>query len=95
MVEAVGAEVREGTRTEISCIISNVLSEGVSVSWMDGNTALTENVETSSVNGRQQISKLTVENPTVDKVYTCVIRSNTYNRDQAYPVEVNLDVYGW
>ncbi|KAL5255600.1 hypothetical protein ACHWQZ_G010988 [Mnemiopsis leidyi] len=92
-IEAIRAEVREGTRTNISCIISNVLSEGVSVSWMDGNTALTENVETSSVNGRQQISKLTVENPTVDKVYTCVIRSNTYNRDQAYPIEVNLDVY--
>ncbi|KAL5255598.1 hypothetical protein ACHWQZ_G010986 [Mnemiopsis leidyi] len=93
-VEAVGAEVREGTRTEISCIISDVLSEGVSVSWMDVNTTLTENVETSPVNGKQQISKLTVENPTVDKVYTCFIRSNTYNRDQAYPVEVNLDVYG-
>ena len=88
--------MRKGTKTDIRCIISNVLSKGVSVSWMNGNTSLTKNVETSLVNAKQQVSKLTVENPSEDSVYTCMIRSNTYNIDQAfYFVEVNLDVYGW
>ena len=66
------------------------------MNWMNGNTFLKDNVETSLVNAKQQISTLTVENPSVDSVYTCVIRSNTYNADQtSYPVGVNLDVYGW
>ena len=66
------------------------------MNWMNGNTFLNDNVETSLVNAKQQVSTLTVENPSVDSVYTCVIRSNTHKADQAsYPVEVNLDVYGW
>ena len=88
--------MREGSNTDIRCIISNVLSKGVSVKWLIGNTTLTDNVETSLVTEKQQVSTLTVENPSVDSVYTCVIRSNTYNRDQAsYPIEVYLGVYGW
>ena len=88
--------MRKGTKTDIRCIVSNVLSKGVSVSWMNGKIVNTDNVETSLVNAKQQVSKLTVENPSEDSVYTCMIRSNTYNIDQAfYFVEVNLDVYGW
>ena len=94
-MQTVGDEVRKGTRTKITCIISNVLPKGVSVSWMNGNTSLTENVETSHVTENQQVSTLTVENPLVDSVYTCVIRSNTYNIDQTYPEKVHLDIYGW
>ena len=88
--------MRKGSNTDIRCIISNVLPKGVSVNWMNGNTSLTENVETSLVTEKQQVSTLTVENPLVDSVYTCVIRSNTYNVDKAfYPIEVYLGVYGW
>ena len=95
VIETVGAEERKGTKTDLKCIISNVLPKGVSVNWINGNTSLTENVETSLVTEKQQVSTLTVENPLVDSVYTCVIRSNTYNADQTYPEKVNLDIYGW
>ena len=63
--------------------------------WLIGNTTLTENVKTGPAIAKNQVSTLTVENPSVDNVYTCVIRSNTYNADQTYPDKVNLDVYGW
>ena len=94
-IQTVGDEVRKGTKTKITCIVSNVLPKGVSVNWINGNTSLTKNVETSLVTEKQQVSTLTVENPLLDSVYTCVIRSNTYNKDQTYSKRVNLDVYGW
>ena len=93
-VEATGAEVRAGTRTTITCTISNVLPKGVSVTWKDGESTLDRIIDTSSVAGKQQISTLTVESPGSDKVYTCVIRSNSYTESQAYTELIRLEVYG-
>ena len=93
-VEATGAEVRAGTRTTITCTISNVLLNGVSVTWKDGDSTLDRIIDTSSVAEKEQISTLIVENPGSDKVYTCVIRSNSYTESQAYTELIELEVYG-
>ena len=93
-VEATGAEVRAGTRTTITCTISNVLLNGVSVIWKDGDSTLDRIISTSSVAGKEQISTLTVESPGSDKGYTCVIRSNSYTESKAYTELIELAVYG-
>jgi hypothetical protein len=87
-----GAEVRAGTRATLTCSTSNVLSKGVSVVWKDGDSTLSG--DTGQVIDKQQVSKLTVNNPESDKVYTCLVSSNSYENSKAYPFRVKLGVYG-
>ena len=87
-----GAEVRAGTRVTLTCTTSNVLSKGVSVVWKDGDSTLSG--DTGPVIDKQQVSKLTVENPESDKVYTCLVNSNSYENSEIYPIRVKLEVYG-
>ena len=92
-VEVAEAEVRAGTPTNISCLISHVHSKGVTVLWREGNIPVTQEVETSSVKDGQQISTLKIENPKSDMIYTCLLTSIRYPASTAYLKKVNLGVY--
>ena len=92
-VEVAEATVRAGTPTNISCLISHVQSEGVTVLWREGNITVTQEVETSSVKDGQQISTLKIENPKSDMIYTCLLTSIRYPASTAYLKKVNLRVY--
>jgi hypothetical protein len=94
-VAAGNTEVKIGTKATITCIISNIASEdGIKVVWKEGEKTINENVETSAVKGKQQVSTLRVDNPQTDQVYTCVISSNDYVESKEFPREAHLKVFG-
>ena len=84
-----------GTPATITCTITNIASpNGVRVTWKDGEQTITDNVDTSSVSGKQQVSKLTVQSPQTDKSYTCVVSSTEYPESEPFAKNVNLKVLG-
>ena len=88
-------EVKIGSPATITCTITNIASpNGVTVVWKDGDQTVTENVDTSSVSGKQQVSKLTVQSPQTDKLYTCVVSSTEYPESEPFAKNVNLKVLG-
>ena len=64
------------------------------VVWKEGESALSENVDTSAVNNKLQVSKVTVVNPRADRVFTCFVSSTDYTESKSFSKEVHLKVYG-
>ena len=88
-------EVKIGTPATITCTITNIASpNGVRVTWKDGEQTVTDNVDTSSVSSKQQVSTLTVQSPQTDKVYTSIISSSEYSESEPFSQQVNLNVFG-
>ena len=88
-------EVKIGTPATITCTITNIASpNGMRVTWKDGEQTVTDNVDTSSVSSKQQVSTLTEQSPQTDKVYTCIISSSEYSESEPFSQQFNLNVFG-
>ncbi|KAL5247349.1 hypothetical protein ACHWQZ_G019273 [Mnemiopsis leidyi] len=89
-------EVKKGTETTLTCSLTELTVEVV-ISWWDGETQLTETSEGYSIlpvafnaETSTQGSRLTVTNPTTDKVYTCKVH---HNSEEVAVKAINLNVY--
>ena len=88
-------EVKIGTPATITCTITNIASaNGVTVVWKDVQRSIPENVYTTRISGKMQVSRLTVPSPQTDKVYTCVISSTEYAESEPFSQDLNLKVFG-
>jgi hypothetical protein len=99
-VEAVSKEVKNGSETTISCVITGLSDATATVSWRTstGEAVAGENFTSAmgtQANGKQT-STLLVKGPqvSVDTAYTCTVTSGTYAKSESSDTIVNLDVYG-
>ena len=93
-VEAVNKEVKTGTETTISCIITG-LTQLATVTWHDNSdTELSSN--TGILSDDEQVTTLFVDstNVTSDAVYTCRVTSGQFPTSASQDTEVQLNVYG-
>ena len=99
-VEAKSKEVKIGTATTISCVITG-LGATATVTWTDsdgnalpGDTDFTA-TEGTSTDGSQTTTLLVkAAEVTADTVYTCTVTSATWPDSGSSDTTVNLDVYG-
>ena len=92
-MEAVNKEMKSGTETTLSCVISG-LTEAATVTWHDSTgEELTSTPGTLS--GDEQTTELVVSSDAVtsDAVYTCRVTSGEYPDSDPQDTEVNLNVY--
>jgi hypothetical protein len=98
-VEAKDAEVKSGTETEVSCVISGLEAQIKEVTWQHNGNTLPKDGYTASltplVKG-SQTAKLAVKGSKVteDKDYTCRISSGEYEQSPTQDTVVKLNVYG-
>ena len=97
-VESVGKEVRKGSTTAISCVITGI-TETVTVTWQTVTEPVSEskfNSVQGSLSGGTQTSILTVDSTEVteDKAYTCRVTSGYYPDSGYFDNTVNLNVFG-
>ena len=104
-VEAVSFEVKSGTDTTISCVITGLGgTEAAAVSWIDSDTneavagddfVAVAGTRDADVAGKQTTT-LRVKPGQVDedKTYTCQVTSGALTDSEASSTTVNLDVYG-
>ena len=93
-------EVKKGSETTISCVITGLSAVTATVSWRTSTgAAVTGGNFTAAVgksSGGNQTSTLLVKGPqvSVDTAYTCTVTSGKYTDSGASDTIVNLDVYG-
>ena len=97
-VESVGKEVRKGSTTAISCVITGI-TETVTVAWRTSTEPVSEskfNSVQGSHSGGTQTSTLTVDSTEVteDKAYTCRVTSGYYPDSGYFDNAINLNVFG-
>jgi hypothetical protein len=98
-VEAVSKEVKQGTETTISCVVSG-LDDPATVTWVTSTGAAVSGTDFTSTEGVLsdgiQTSTLLVKaaQVTVDTAYTCRVTSGTHSESAPSDTTVNLDVYG-
>ena len=97
-VQSVGKEVRKGSTTTISCVITGI-TETVTVAWRTATEPVTASKFTSvqgSHSGGKQTSTLTVDSTEVteDKAYTCRVTSGSYPDSGYFDNIVHLNVFG-
>ena len=99
-VEAKSKEVKTGTATTISCVITGLSGKTAAVTWKDAEGETVTGANFTPAQGTQdggtQTTTLFVKGDAVaeDKVYTCQVTSGTYTGSAASDTAVNLDVYG-
>ena len=91
-------EVKQGTVTSISCLITGITTTA-KVSWLDSSGTLSGSKFTivqGSHSGETQTSTLTVDSTEVteDKTYTCRVTSGSFPDSQPFDTRVNVNVYG-
>ena len=98
MIESQNKEVKQGTETVISCVITGITTTA-KVSWLTSSGPVS-GVKFTSVQGSHsggtQTSTLTVDSTDVteDKTYTCRVTSGSFPDSNSFDHSVNLDVYG-
>ena len=97
-VQGVEKEVRKGSTTTISCVITGI-TETVTVSWRTATEPVSGNKFNSVQGGHSggtQTSTLTVNSTEVteDKAYTCRVTSGSFPESAYYDKTVNLNVFG-
>ena len=97
-VESVGKEVRKGSTTAFSCVITGI-TETVTVAWRTATEPVSGskfNSVQGSHSGGTQTSTLTVDSTEVsdDKSYTCRVTSGYYPDSGYFDNTVNLNVFG-
>ena len=99
-VEAVSKEVKKGSESTISCVITGLSEATATVSWRSSTgDAVTGDNFTPAVGtqaGGKQTSTLLVKGPqiSIDTAYTCTVSSGTLIASESSDTIVNLDVYG-
>ena len=97
-VQSVEKEVKKGSTTTISCVVTGI-TETVTVSWRTA-TAPVSGSKFDSVQGSHsdgtQTSTLTVDSTEVteDKAYTCRVTSGSLPDSGHFDNTVNLNVFG-
>ena len=107
-VKAHSAEVKSGTDTTISCVISGIknrvtvewLLNGASVSVISSDSRSSYTSNTGSVdadNMNSQTATLNIEGSAVKKdgTYTCRVQSELFSESPTSDTVVYLYVYGW
>ena len=97
-IQSVEKEVKKGSETTISCVITGI-TETVTVSWRTATDPVSGNKFTSvqgSHSGGTQTSTLTVDSTEVteDKAYTCRVTSGSLPESGHFDNTVNLNVFG-
>ena len=99
-VEEVSKEVKKGSETTISCVITGLSDATATVSWQiptgEAATGDNFNLVPGTQAGGEQTSTLLVKGPvvSVDTAYTCRVTSGTIAASGPSDTIVNLDVYG-
>ena len=99
-VAAKSKEVKSGTETTISCVITGLNDATASVVWQDseGQAVTGDNFTPAegTQEGGKQTTTLLVKGAAVtdDKAYNCQVTSGTDTNSAASDTTVNLDVYG-
>ena len=97
-IRSVEKEVRKGSTTTISCVITGI-TEAVTVAWRTSSEPVS-GVEFTAVQGNHssgaQTSTLTIDSTEVteDKAYTCRITSGSLPDSGHFDNTVNLNVFG-
>ena len=97
-VQSVEKEVKKGSTTTISCVVTGI-TETVTVSWRTATAPVSGSKFDSiqgSHSGGTQTSTLTVDSTEVteDKAYTCRVTSGSYPASGHFENTVNLNVFG-
>ena len=97
-VESVNREVKKGSDTTISCVITG-LTETATVTWRTSTGPVSAEMFTSvqgSHSGGTQTSTLAVDGTLVneDTAYTCRVISGSLPNSSNSDITVNLNVYG-
>ena len=104
-VQAVSFEVKSGTDTTISCVITGLGgTEAAAVSWIDSDTGkavagdnfvAVAGTRDPDVAGKQTTTlRVKTDAVKADKTYTCQVKSGALTDSAASDTVVNLDVYG-
>ena len=92
-VEAVSKEVKTGTETTLSCVITG-LTVQATITWHD-STGEELTSTPGNISNDEQITTLVVSSAAVtsDAVYTCRVTSGEYPDSDPQDTEVQLNVY--
>ena len=99
-VEAVSKEVKSGTETMISCVITGLSIDTATVSWRNSSGSVVTGADFTPTEGTStagtQTTTLLVKaaEVTEDTAYTCTVTSGTWPESASSDTTVNLDVYG-
>ena len=98
-MEGESKEVKKGTETKLSCLITGI-TQTVTVTWTKSGQSVSGNsnivVVPGTVETNKQTSTLTIKSAEVqgDASYTCRVRSGEFSHSPAKDTVVLLNVYG-
>ena len=97
-VESVNKEVKQGSTTTISCVITGI-TDTATVTWRTSTAEVTGSGFTAtqgSHSGGTQTSTLAVDGTqvNVDTAYTCRVTSGSLPESGPFDTTVNLNVFG-
>ena len=95
-MRAHSAEVKSGTKTTISCVITGITSP-INVKWLESSGGVIEmdadnyTPNSGTLDNNRQTATLEVKGATEDKTFTCRV---IFPGSSSYDTDVQLNVYG-